>query len=167
MEEMEIPELDALARARESGRSRSPTGSSAPSRPDARPWPDLPTSEAYSGLAGDIVRAIEPHTEADPVALLAHVLVGFGSLIGRTAHYVVEATPHYANEFAVLVGRTAKGRKGTAEDRVRAVLRPVDKDWDRDHVVDGLSSGEGIIWRCAMRSGRSTRPASASWSTRG
>jgi hypothetical protein len=46
----------------------------------------------------------------------------------------------------VLVGRTAKGRKGTAEDRVRVILKPVDEEWDRDHVVDGLSSGEGIIW---------------------
>jgi hypothetical protein len=143
---METPGLDALEEARENAPSRSTNGPAAPPLSEERPWPDAPTSEAYSGLAGDIVRAIEPHTEADPVALLAHVLAGFGSLIGRTAHYMVEATPHYANEFAVLVGRTAKGRKGTAEDRVRAVLQPIDEDWDRDHVVDGLSSGEGIIW---------------------
>ena len=164
---MDTPSLDALEEARESARGGSTNGPTGPSPTDRRPWPEPPAREAYVGLAGDIVRAIEPHTEADPVALLAHVLVGFGSMIGRTAHYVVEATPQYANEFVVLVGRTAKGRKGTAEDRVRAILRVVDPEWDRDHVVDGLSSGEGIIWRCAMRSGRSTRPASASWSTRG
>jgi hypothetical protein len=143
---METPGLDALEETRENARSRSTNGSAEPPLPEPRPWPDPPTPEAYTGLAGDIVRAIEPHTEADPVALLAHVLVGFGSLIGRTAHYVVEATRHYANEFVVLVGRTAKGRKGTAEDRVRAILKLVDEEWDRDHVVDGLSSGEGIIW---------------------
>ena len=143
---MDTPSLDALEEARESARGGSTNGPPGPSPPDRRPWPEPPAPEAYVGLAGDIVRAIEPHTEADPVALLAHVLVGFGSMIGRTAHYVVEATPHYANEFVVLVGRTAKGRKGTAEDRVRAILQPVDPEWNRDHVVDGLSSGEGIIW---------------------
>ena len=38
--------------------------------PEAAPvasWPEL-APEALYGLAGDIVRAIEPHTEADPVA---------------------------------------------------------------------------------------------------
>jgi hypothetical protein len=33
-------------------------------------WPDPPAEEAYYGLAGDVVRAIGPHTEASPVALL-------------------------------------------------------------------------------------------------
>ena len=34
-----------------------------------RPWPVMDQA-AYHGLAGDVVRAIEPHTEADPVAIL-------------------------------------------------------------------------------------------------
>ncbi len=50
------------------------------------PWPDPPDEAAFSGLAGDIVRAIDPHTEADRVAVLLHVLVMFGSVIGRAAH---------------------------------------------------------------------------------
>jgi hypothetical protein len=32
-------------------------------------WPDPPAPEAYLGLAGDVVQAIEPYSEADPVAL--------------------------------------------------------------------------------------------------
>jgi hypothetical protein len=146
MPNMEMPNLDALDEARERTGNRRMNDPADRSLPDPRSWPEPPAPEAYVGLAGDIVRAIEPHTEADPVALLAHVLIGFGSMIGRKAYYVVEATTHYANEFVVLVGRTAKGRKGTAEDRIRAILRTVDPEWDRDHVVDGLSSGEGIIW---------------------
>jgi hypothetical protein len=55
------------------------------------PWPDPPAVEAYYGLAGDIVRAIEPHTESDPVALLAQFLLGFGIVIGRTADFRAEA----------------------------------------------------------------------------
>jgi hypothetical protein len=39
------------------------------------PWPDPPGEEAFFGLAGRIVRVIEPASEADPSALLIQVLV--------------------------------------------------------------------------------------------
>lgn len=39
------------------------------SSPDLAAWPVLDT-EALYGLAGEVVRLYEPHTEADPVALL-------------------------------------------------------------------------------------------------
>jgi hypothetical protein len=42
------------------------------------PWPAPIDNAAYSGLSGDIVRTLEPQTEADPVALLIHILVGVG-----------------------------------------------------------------------------------------
>src|ERR1039458_1782290 len=32
-------------------------------------WPEPPAPDAFYGLAGDIVGAIAPHTEADPVAV--------------------------------------------------------------------------------------------------
>src|SRR5262245_52159437 len=37
------------------------------------------------------------------------------------------------------------GRKGTAADRIRGVLRAVDPVWDETRVMAGLSSGEGLI----------------------
>ena len=37
------------------------------------PWPDPIDQAAYHGLAGEIVGLIEPHSEADPIALLAAV----------------------------------------------------------------------------------------------
>ncbi len=46
-------------------------------------WPEPPAPAAYYGLAGDIVSAIAPHTEADPVAVLVQLLVACGALIGR------------------------------------------------------------------------------------
>ena len=70
---------------------------------------------AYHDLAGDIVRQIAPHTEADPAALLLQLLVAAGNCIKRGPHYpTVEATPHYTNEFCILVGQSAKARKGTS-----------------------------------------------------
>ena len=108
-------------------------------------YPKPPDNDAFYGLAGKIVRAIEPHTESDPVALLVQLLVAFGNAAGRYAYYKVEADWHYPVLFAVLVGNSSKGRKGTSWRHIRARMRSVDPDWERDHIATGLSSGEGLI----------------------
>jgi hypothetical protein len=109
-------------------------------------WPRPPRAAAFTGLAGDIVSAIEPHSESDPLAILAQLLVCFGSAIGRGAHYAVEATEHHANEFVLLVGPSAKARKGSSWDHVQRIFQEVDPDWAEQRIVSGLSSGEGLIW---------------------
>ena len=113
--------------------------------PEAAPWPIL-DDDAYHGLAGEIVRTIEPETEADNAAILIQTLVSIGSVVGRGPHFVVEGTDHHANVNAVLVGKTAKGRKGTSEGRVRQILRFVDQKWSDDRILAGLVSGEGLVW---------------------
>lgn len=107
---------------------------------DPQPWPELDQA-ALSGLAGDVVRLIAPHSEADPAALLVQTLVAAGVLMGRTAHVRVEGDRHYPNLFAVLVGQSAKSRKGTSWGRVRSVFERV-QGWPR--TVSGLTSGEGL-----------------------
>lgn len=109
-------------------------------------WPESLRQEAFYGLAGEWVRAVEPHTEADPAALLVQFLVAVGNLIGRGPHFRVEADRHYTNLFAVIVGQTAKGRKGTSLGQVKAVLEGIDQEWCERRVMGGLSSGEGLIW---------------------
>ncbi len=79
-------------------------------------WPQAPGPDAYAGLLGDIVAALAPHTEADPVAILAQALVAAGATIGRGAHFAVEATAHHPNEYVLLVGESAKARKGSSWD---------------------------------------------------
>lgn len=113
--------------------------------PEPPTWPRL-DDHAYHGLAGEIVEAIEPETEADPAAVLVQLLCSFGNLVGRSAHYIVEGTAHYPNLFAVLVGATARGRKGTSEGRIRQLLRFADRDWTTHRIASGLVSGEGIVW---------------------
>ena len=66
-------------------------------------WPDPLSSEAFHGLAGEIVRAIEPHTEADPVSLLIQLLTAFGNVAGRGSYFIPEADIHNPNLFCVLV----------------------------------------------------------------
>ena len=108
-------------------------------------WPAPPGRAAYHGLAGEIVDAIAPHTEADPVALLAQLLVAAGAAIGRGAWFEVEATRHHPNEFLVLVGDSAKARKGSSWDHVRRLLDHADPSLSA-RTLTGLSSGEGLIW---------------------
>jgi Protein of unknown function (DUF3987) len=109
-------------------------------------WPDPPGTAAFYGLAGDIALAIEPHTEADPIALLIQTLAILGNIIGRSAHFVAESSRHYLNLFTVLVGRTAKGRKGSSLEQVLRLIRSLDDQWTMHCMISGLSSGEGLIW---------------------
>lgn len=107
-------------------------------------WPTLDHAALY-GLAGDIVRAIEPHTEADLAALLANTLVSFGNAAGNSPHAIADGSRHPGNLFVVTVARTGKGRKGTAWARVKGLFRRVDERWVDNCLSGGLSSGEGLI----------------------
>jgi hypothetical protein len=107
-------------------------------------WPEL-HDDAMHGLAGEIVCSIAPHTESDPVAILAQLLTYAGNAIGHGPHYQVERSRHGTNLFCCLAGRTSKGRKGTSEGWVRTLLGVADPGWEQDCIASGLSSGEGLI----------------------
>jgi len=105
-------------------------------------WPSLNGAARY-GLSGEIVAAIEPHTESDPVAILIQTLTAFGAHVGRGRYFAVEGDRHYGNLFAVLTGASAKARKGTSWGRVKQVFSGL-QVWCR--TPSGLSSGEGLKW---------------------
>lgn len=117
-----------------------------PVRVHSRSWPDRPQPDAFYGLAGEIVKAIEPHSEADPVALLIQLIVGFGNVVGRKPFFRVEADRHSLNLFAVLIGRSSKGRKGTSLGHVLRILSQTDSGWNENCVQSGISTGEGLIY---------------------
>ena len=108
-------------------------------------WPAPPAPAAYHGVFGAIIEKLAPNTEADPVAILAQLLVACGSAIGPGPHFRVEATPHPTSEFLLLVGDTAKARKGSALDHVTRLLGAADPGFQQRQVT-GLSSGEGVVW---------------------
>ena len=108
-------------------------------------WPTL-AKEAFHGLPGDIVKAIEPQTEADPVAVLVNLLAAFGNAAGRGAYFKVGADTHHLKINAVLVGETSKGRKGTSWGYPKQFMHAVDPSWADNRVLAGLSSGEGFIY---------------------
>lgn len=108
------------------------------------PWPVLHEA-ALHGLAGEIVRVIEPTTEADHVAVLATFLVYFGNMVGRSPHVMVGDDRHGTNLFAALVGETGEGRKGTSDGSNHRLIAYADEAWARDRKQGGLSTGEGLI----------------------
>jgi len=108
-------------------------------------WPAPPGPAAYHGLLGEIVRKLEPETEADPVAILAQLLVAFGAAVGRGAYFQVEATRHHPQEFLLLVGESSTSRKGTSWDHARRLIATADATL-AERILTGLSSGEGLVW---------------------
>ena len=105
------------------------------------PWPAALDEAAYHGILGEIVRMIEPQTEADPMAILLQAIVTFGATVGRGPHVRVEGDEHHAALYAVIVGESSKARKGTSAGRIREVFS---RSKYRLESVEGLSSGEGL-----------------------
>lgn len=121
-----------------------------PSQPETSTvpqWPPPLKRAAFHGIAGDLIETILPHSEADPAALLVQFLIAIASLVGRVPYFVAQGTRHFLNMFAVLVGVTSRGRKGSSLDQTLLPLRRVDQVWSEDRVRSGLSSGEGLIYR--------------------
>jgi hypothetical protein len=96
------------------------------------------------GPLGEIVAALAPQTEADPVGILASLLTGCGNMLGRTPTLQIAGSQHHPRFFALMIGPTAS-RKGTAQDVADAVLECVSPQWRRERRATGLSSGEGLI----------------------
>jgi hypothetical protein len=140
---------------------RSEQRSAAPVEPDTRAdltspsslssqWPSLEPA-ALHGVAGRVVDTLGPHTEADPVALLLTFLAAFGNLIGTERgtlgpRALVGGTIHPARLNILLVGETARARKGTAQAEIYRLLHiAAVGPWHLDRIMSGLASGEGLI----------------------
>lgn len=125
---------------------RLPTHSTAEDDLRQPGWPSLSDTAQY-GLPGRFIHALQPHTEADQVAILVQFLAAFGNCIGRGPHFRAEADKHRTNLFVVLVGETSKARKGSSWGHIRRLFQSVDPDWADKRTAEGLSSGEGLIWQ--------------------
>lgn len=151
VEIIQAPDPVAAARAVLARLDGARPGPAAPAGP-ADDFPEPPDPAAFHGLAGRFVEVVSPYSEADPVALLSTFLAVFGAAVGRGGperpgpFFPVEADRHHPNLFVGLVGPTARGRKGTSAGRCLGLFRLVDEAFVADRVVEGLSSGEGLIW---------------------
>ncbi|HLK12373.1 MAG TPA: DUF3987 domain-containing protein [Candidatus Binatia bacterium] len=92
----------------------------------------------------NLLRDACAHTEAHSAAVAVQFLVAVGNMVGREAHTYVGETRHGTNEFALIVGPTATGRKGDSKNTAVAPLEGADSEWFAS-ITGGLSSGEGLI----------------------
>jgi DnaB-like helicase N terminal domain/Protein of unknown function (DUF3987) len=113
-----------------------------------RDFPAPPGEAAYHGVMGQIVREIEPYTEASSAAILFQLLAGFGSMVGCRPHWVHEADTHRLNLYVCLVGNTADGRKGTSWGYPRRILTSIDPTWE-NRIAVGINSGPALIEQVA------------------
>ncbi len=100
---------------------------------------------ALYGLAGQAVRSLAPHTEAQPEAILLQLLAAFGNVIGPGPHCMVGATRHTLNLFVVLVGESSKARKGTSWNQISQLFSEVDRTWTENRVTSARLTARGLI----------------------
>lgn len=99
----------------------------------------------FSGLPGDIESVISPHTEADPVALLVHLLAEYSCIIGHGSWIEVDGGRSPLSFWPVCVGDSSKSRKGTADKRIKGLFQYAYPTWTRGEMRGSLSSGEGLV----------------------
>lgn len=109
--------------------------------------PNRLDNAALHGLVGQFMELIMPETESDPCAILLQFLAAFGNVVGRKPFFLVEKTKHTSNIFIGLVGDTSKGRKGTSWAYIRYIFEQIVPDLQKNNILSGLSTGEGLIAR--------------------
>jgi len=100
---------------------------------------------AFHGLLGKTVRMIEPVTEAAPVGVLISYATAFGAAVGPIPFVLADGARHTARLFIVLVGKTARARKGTSWRVTRNVIALADAEFAARRIFGGFGSGEALI----------------------
>lgn len=140
-------------------RQLAPVLTSPPAAPDfdAGPSPLAPPTMRSAGFPAflrDIVAAACASSEAHPVAVAANCIAFYSAMIGRGAFQRIGDACIHARPFMLIIGKSGKARKGTAEHTPREVFRRADavlrerlKTADRLRIhAGGLSTGEGIAF---------------------
>jgi hypothetical protein len=147
-------EVLAIARSVARYPAGATSASGAPASP-AKPDPDVFSAislfsqpqplgaEALIGLPGRYVKVVARYSEASVAALLFTFLPAMGVAVGLNVRARAGDVDHPARLNTLLVGVTAKGRKGTASAPARTLLQLADPFLVTRN--GGLSTGEGLI----------------------
>jgi hypothetical protein len=141
--------IDELARIQQQfdthEQLHTPSTPRTPPPPSVLPSPVLSEAALY-GVAGLAVRALAPHTEAHPAAILLQFLAAFGNAVGPAPHCMVDATRHGLNLFVVLVGDSSKARKGSSWNQIRRLFAEVDRSWVAERVTTARLTPASLIY---------------------
>jgi hypothetical protein len=106
--------------------------------------PVLPDDALY-GLPGKVALKLSETTGADPASILGMFMTGFGNAIGRQPHVQFFEHDEPGALFTLIVGKWARGRKGTAWNAVKALLGLAEPEWAANDIESGLQSSEAMI----------------------
>ncbi|MGW6597921.1 DUF3987 domain-containing protein [Streptomyces sp. NPDC055036] len=94
------------------------------------------------GPIGKAVKDAMPHTEADPVGVLAAVLALYSSSLNG---HVFQPSERPSVVWTALAGRSKLGRKGYALSTAEAILSPSIGKFLKSHRRQGISSGPALV----------------------
>lgn len=106
-----------------------------------------PDPACLYGLVGDVAQAGSANTEANPFAVAAAMLVYLGAAVGRGPFMPIGDDWSHARLFMVHVGRSSRGRKGTAKKliyRINNAVKALDEYLVPQVHQGGLSTREGL-----------------------
>lgn len=109
-------------------------------------WP-VPDEGMFYGPLGDLTRILAAESEADPAAIYTTMLTGVGAMIGRDTCAWIGNSKHQLQLFSLVIGDTARARKGTSYSDAARALELIDPSFMSKNEVRNLSSGEGLIHR--------------------
>ena len=106
-----------------------------------------PDPACLYGLVGDVAQAGSSNTEANPFAIAAAMLAYLGAAVGRGPFMPIGDDWNHARLFMVHVGRSSRGRKGTAKKliyRINNAVKALDEYLVPQVHRGGLSTREGL-----------------------
>ena len=106
--------------------------------------PVLPDDALY-GLPGRVALKLSESTGADPASILGMFMTCFGNAIGRQPHVMFYGHDEPGLLFTLIVGKWARGRKGTAWNAVRKLFQQAEPEWSAKDIESGLQSSEAMI----------------------
>jgi len=112
-------------------------------------FPPPPDAAAFAGLLGECALALGEGTDASLVGLLGSLIPFCGAMVPGMAYWHRAQT---SSPYVALVGESGIGRKGTAMMRAHDALAGVFGSVEISRaILDGLSSGEGLIATLAYK----------------
>jgi phage/plasmid primase-like uncharacterized protein len=123
-----------------------------------------PDPACLYGLVGDIAQAGSNNTEANGYAVAASALAYLGAALGRGPYFPIGDDRNHARLFLVHVGRSSRGRKGTAKKliyRIHNALQAINGLLVPQVHSGGLSTREGLALMIhdGYRDGKNEVPA--------
>jgi hypothetical protein len=99
---------------------------------------------AFHGVMGRLVSETQEQTEANKLFVLVHLMAMFGAAVGRSP-YFPRGNGLRMNPQIAVVAPTGIGRKGTSAALARAIMAAADRLFADNNIVNGLSSGRGLL----------------------